>query len=84
MMGETIKKLTSAELKSCQMALDLINRLAFELSMSKRAHQHLWNEIGATHGLQPDDKLSIDYQSGYVTVTEKEEHDGGLDAELPS
>lgn len=75
-MGENIKKLKSEELKACQMALDLINRLAFDLGMAKRAHQHLWNEIGANHGLQPDDKVVIDYRSGYVTVTGKEEHDG--------
>ena len=75
-MGDVIKKLDPGELKACQMALDLINRLAFDLGMAKRAHQHLWNEIGANHGLQLDDKVVIDYQSGYVTVKEKEEIDG--------
>ena len=75
-MGDVIKKLKPEELKACQMALDLINRLAFDLGMAKRAHQHLWNEIGAANGLKPHDKVIIDYQSGYVTVKEEEEHDG--------
>ena len=83
MMEETIKKLKPEELKACQMALELINKSAFELSMVKRAHQHLWNEIGQAHGLQPNDKIILDYQSGYVTVTGNEEDDGGLDAKLP-
>lgn len=74
-MGEIIKKLHPDELKACQMSLELINKLAFELGIVKRGHQHLWNELGEKHGFHPDEKLVVDYQSGYITLNQ-EANDG--------
>jgi hypothetical protein len=68
-MGDIVGRLTPEQVMACRMSVEMINRLAFELGIAKRGHQHLWNELAIQYGFTGK-KIQCDYETGTITTQE--------------